>query len=165
MKAAKLVIIGVSFTTAAVATTVAISAGVAANEQGMAAALRQTAFQLGVAIGVAVLLSVAASYTNSLLAAASAPSQVGALTAGYRLALAIVAGLSAAGALTAAITLRKPPTPHCYSPGSPSCAAPIRAAGGLGRPGSPRRAHPAPGHVSAAREPFCWWSGVGFEPT
>jgi EmrB/QacA subfamily drug resistance transporter len=113
-----LVIIGVSFTTAAVATTVAISAGVAANEQGMAAALRQTAFQLGVAIGVAVLLSVAASYTSSLLAAASAPSQAGALTAGYRLALAIVAGLSAAGALTAAITLRKPRTPHRYSPGS-----------------------------------------------
>jgi predicted MFS family arabinose efflux permease len=107
-----LVIIGASFTTAAVATTVAISTGVAANEQGMAAALRQTAFQLGVAIGVAVLLSVAASYTSSLLSAASAPSQASALTAGYRIALAIVAGLSAAGALTAAITLRKARTPH-----------------------------------------------------
>jgi MFS family permease len=61
-----LVVIGASFTTAAVATTIAVSAGVAPHEQGMAAAL----------------------------------------TAGYRLALAIAAALSALGALVAVMALR-----------------------------------------------------------
>jgi predicted MFS family arabinose efflux permease len=101
-----LVIIGASFTTAAVATTVAVSTGVAPREQGMAAALRQTAFQLGVAISVAVLLSVAASHTASLLTGTSPQFPAAALTAGYRLALVITAGLSAIGAVIAALTLR-----------------------------------------------------------
>lgn len=101
-----LIIIGASFTTAAVATTVAVSTGVAGHEQGMAAALRQTAFQLGVAISVAVLLSVAASYTHTLLTGTSPHSPAAALTAGYRLALAITAGLSAIGAVISATALR-----------------------------------------------------------
>ena len=101
-----LVIIGASFTTAAVATTIAVSAGVAPHEQGMAAALRQTAFQLGVALSVAVLLSVAASYTASLQAGPSPQPAASALTAGYRVALAITAGLAAIGAAVAATTLR-----------------------------------------------------------
>lgn len=101
----ELVVIGASFTTAAVATTVAVSTGVAAHEQGMAAALRQTAFQVGVALGVAVLLSIAASHTAALLGGAHPPTQSAALTAGYRLALALLAGLSAIGSLTAFATL------------------------------------------------------------
>lgn len=101
-----LVIIGAGFTTAAVATTIAVSAGVAPHEQGMAAALRQTAFQLGVAIGVAVLLSVAAAYTTTLLAGPHPRSPADALTAGYRLALVIAAALSAFGAVVAVVTLR-----------------------------------------------------------
>jgi EmrB/QacA subfamily drug resistance transporter len=101
-----LLVIGASFTTAAVATTVAVSTGVAAGEQGMAAALRQTAFQVGVALGVAVMLSIAASHSRTLLAGPHPPSQSAALTAGYRLSLALLAGLSALGSLTAFATLR-----------------------------------------------------------
>lgn len=101
-----LVVIGASFTTAAVATTVAVSTGIAPHEQGMAAALRQTAFQLGVAISVAVLLSVAATYTATRLTGTSPQPPAAALTAGYRLALVITAGLSATGAVIAALTLR-----------------------------------------------------------
>jgi hypothetical protein len=101
-----LVIIGAGFTIAAVATTIAVSAGVDPHEQGMAAALRQTAFQLGVAIGVAVLLSVAASYTATLLAGPHPQSPAGALTAGYRLALVIAAALAASGAIVTVATLR-----------------------------------------------------------
>jgi predicted MFS family arabinose efflux permease len=101
-----LVIIGASFTTAAVATTIAVSTGVAPHEQGMAAALRQTAFQLGVAIGVAALLSAAATDTTALLAGPHPQSPAGALTAGYRLALAIAAALSALGAIVTVTTLR-----------------------------------------------------------
>jgi EmrB/QacA subfamily drug resistance transporter len=101
-----LIVIGASFTTAAVATTVAVSTGVAAHEQGIAAALRQTAFQVGVALGVAVLLSIAASHTHTLLAGAHSQTPATALTAGYRLSLIILSGLSAAGALIAFGALR-----------------------------------------------------------
>lgn len=101
-----LVVIGVSFTTAAVATTVAVSTGVARGEQGMAAALRQTAFQLGVALGVAVFVSLAASHTAALLGHAHAPSREAALTAGFRLSLVVLAVLSAAGGLIAFALLR-----------------------------------------------------------
>jgi hypothetical protein len=68
----------------------------------MAAALRQTAFQLG----VAVLLSVAVAYTAALRAGPSPQSAASALTAGYRLSLAIAAGLSAIGAIVTVTTLR-----------------------------------------------------------
>ncbi len=105
-----LVVIGASFTTAAVATTAAVSTGVAAHEQGMAAALRQTAFQVGVALGVAVMLSIAASHTHSLLTGSHPETQPNALTAGYRLALVILSALSAAGALIALGILRPSPS-------------------------------------------------------
>jgi hypothetical protein len=53
-----------------------------------------------------VLLSVAASYTATLLTGTSPQSPAAALTAGYRLALVITAALSAIGAVVAALTLR-----------------------------------------------------------
>ncbi len=101
-----LILIGASFTTTAVATTVAVSSGVAPHQQGMAAALRQTAFQLGVALGVAILLSIAASHTSNLLASAHPPGRSDALTAGFRLSLTILSGLSALGAFIAYAALR-----------------------------------------------------------
>jgi predicted MFS family arabinose efflux permease len=104
-----LAVIGASFTTTAVATTVAVSTGVEKQEQGMAAGLRQTAFQIGVALGVAVLLSIAASRTGALLAGAHPSTQAVALTDGYKLALVLLAALSAVGALTAFWTLRSAP--------------------------------------------------------
>lgn len=102
-----LIVIGVSFTTAAVATTIAVSTGVESAEQGMAAALRQTAFQLGVAISVAVLVAVAASRTAGLLGGATPMSRAQALTEGYRLALIVAAGLAVAGAVVTVTTLRR----------------------------------------------------------
>jgi EmrB/QacA subfamily drug resistance transporter len=106
-----LVVIGASFTTAAVATTVAVSTGVAADEQGMAAGLRQTAFQIGVGLGVAVMLSIASSHTASLLHDAHPANPAAAQVSGYQLALVLLGGLSAAGAIIAAATLRAEPTP------------------------------------------------------
>ncbi len=108
--------IGASFVAAAVATTVAVSSGVAANEQGVAAALRQTAFQLGVAIAVAVLLSVAASRTAAVLGPAHSsvtpgPASAGqattdALRAGYQLALRLCPVLAVVGGLVALAGLK-----------------------------------------------------------
>jgi predicted MFS family arabinose efflux permease len=104
-----LVLIGASFTTAAVATTVAVSTGVAADEQGMAAGLRQTAFQIGVGLGVAVMLSIASSHTSSLLQGAHPPSPGAALISGYRLALVLLGVVSVIGAFLAGATLRSKP--------------------------------------------------------
>lgn len=101
-----LLLIGASFVPAAVATTVAVSSGVSPSEQGIAAALRQTAFQLGVAIAVAVFLSVAASRTAGLLATAPLDTSA-ALRAGYQLALRCCAGLAAVGAVVAFLGLRR----------------------------------------------------------
>lgn len=102
-----LVVIGVSFTIAAVGTTVAVSSGVAAHEQGIAAALRQAAFQLGVAIAVAVLLSVAATKTAALLTLPHPPTVAHALRSGYQLALQVAAGIAALGGLAAFVGLKR----------------------------------------------------------
>jgi MFS family permease len=149
-----LVIIGAGFTTAAVATTIAVSTGVAPHEQGMAAALRQTAFQLGVAIGVAVLLSVAATYTTTLLAGPHPQSPAGALTAGYRLALVIAAALSAFGAIVTVTTLR--PVRSGQEQGNdstqarPSRRPADRAVTGMERTGGPDAGNQQPGsHLGA----------------
>ncbi len=102
-----LVVIGASFTTAAVGTTVAVSSGVAAHEQGIAAALRQTAFQLGAAIAVAALLSVAATKTAASLAVAHPSTIAHALRSGYQFALQIAGGIAAFGGLTALVGLKR----------------------------------------------------------
>jgi predicted MFS family arabinose efflux permease len=104
-----LIVIGASFTTAAVATTVAVSTGVAPHEQGMAAGLRQTAFQIGVGLGVAVMVSIASSHTQSLLQAAHPRNSAAALSSGYQLALVILGALSIVGSMVAAATLHTKP--------------------------------------------------------
>ncbi len=103
--------IGVSFTTAAVATTVAVTSGVRGDEQGLAAALRQTAYQVGVALGVALMASIASSHSNGLLASAHPPSRADALTSGFRLSLSLLAAVAALGAVIAAVALRRDARP------------------------------------------------------
>jgi MFS family permease len=98
--------IGVTFTTAAVATTVAVTTGVRSHEQGLVAALRQTSYQVGVALGVALLLSIAASNTSSLLSVAHPPMRAQAVASGIRLSLSILAVLAALGACIARFALR-----------------------------------------------------------
>jgi predicted MFS family arabinose efflux permease len=102
-----LIVIGASFTSAAVATTVAVSSGVAAHEQGVAAALRQTAFQLGVAVAVAAVLSIAATRTSSLLTAVHPLAEAAALRSGYQLALILCGALAAIGGLVTLVALNR----------------------------------------------------------
>jgi EmrB/QacA subfamily drug resistance transporter len=97
--------IGVSFTTAAVATTVAVTSGARSHQHALVAALRQTAYQVGVALGVALLLSIAASNTSGILSAPHPPSRVQALASGIRLSLSILAALAALGACVARFAL------------------------------------------------------------
>lgn len=83
------------------------------DDAGLASGLFNTTQQIGMALGVAVLSTLAASRTESLLASGS--GQAEALTGGYRLAFAVGTGLLVA-ALAVAFTVlrrtRRPGRPH-----------------------------------------------------
>jgi EmrB/QacA subfamily drug resistance transporter len=81
--------------------------GARESDAGLASGLFTTTQQVGMAIGVAVLSMLAASRTESLLAAGQSPMQ--ALTGGYRLAFATSAGLLIAGFLVGLAVLRQAP--------------------------------------------------------
>jgi hypothetical protein len=83
----------------------------------VAAALRLTAFQLGVAIAVAAVLSIAAARTNTLLTSVHPPSEAAVLRSGYQLALILCSALAAMGGLVALVA----PDRRQVSP-SPSAA-------------------------------------------
>jgi EmrB/QacA subfamily drug resistance transporter len=90
--------VGLAFTTASIAAL----AGVAERESGLASGLSNTAFQIGAALGVAIVSSVAVSRTDDYLAANSGADRLVALTEGFQsafFACAILAGIGAALAL------------------------------------------------------------------
>jgi len=74
------------------------------QESGLASGIVNTAFMMGGALGLAVLASLAASRTSTLLA--SGHSQLSALNGGYHAALLIGAVFAAAAATIGAIFLR-----------------------------------------------------------
>jgi MFS family permease len=80
-----LLIMSVGLGAVFVAVTTAASAGVPADQAGLAAGLLSTALQLGSALGLAIFSAVATARTDALLAARAAPAA--ALTAGYHQAL------------------------------------------------------------------------------
>nr|WP_101785930.1 MFS transporter [Nonomuraea indica] len=80
--------------------------GARESDAGLASGLFNTTQQVGMAIGVAVLSTMAASRTGELLAAGA--GQAAALTGGYRLAFAISAGLLLAAFAVALVVLRRP---------------------------------------------------------
>ncbi|MFG3441006.1 MFS transporter [Nonomuraea sp. NPDC047897] len=80
--------------------------GARESDAGLASGLFNTTQQVGMAIGVAVLSTMAASRTGELLAAGA--GQAAALTGGYRLAFAISAGLLLAAFAVALLVLRRP---------------------------------------------------------
>ena len=78
--------------------------GATQSDAGVASGLFNTTQQLGAALGVAVLSTLAAARTASLQAAGLGSAS--ALTSGYRLAFATGAGLAVAAVIVAAILLR-----------------------------------------------------------
>ncbi|GAA3243617.1 MFS transporter [Dactylosporangium siamense] len=80
--------------------------GARADDAGLASGLFNTTQQLGMALGVAALSTVAASRTAGRLA--SGASEAVALTAGYRLAFTVSAVLLAVSIGVAALVLRSP---------------------------------------------------------
>ena len=90
--------IGLAFVTA----TVAALAGVAGHESGLASGLSNTALQIGTALGVAIVSTVAVSRSADYLAANTGANPFVVLTEGYRsafVACAVLAGIGLALAL------------------------------------------------------------------
>ncbi|MFJ3879366.1 MFS transporter [Streptomyces sp. NPDC090077] len=80
--------------------------GAGERDAGLASGLFNTTQQIGMALGVAVLSTLAASRTEALTAAGTARPE--ALTSGYHLAFAVGAALLLAATAVAAVLLRAP---------------------------------------------------------
>jgi EmrB/QacA subfamily drug resistance transporter len=94
--------VGLTFVTVSIAAL----AGVPEHQAGLASGLSNTSFQIGAALGVAVVSTVAVSRTTDVLAAGG--DQALALTEGFQSGFAACIALTAAGALFALATLGKP---------------------------------------------------------
>jgi EmrB/QacA subfamily drug resistance transporter len=96
--------IGLAFVTA----TVAALAGVQEHESGLASGLSNTAFQMGAAIGTAIVATVAVSRTHDYLAANAHASPLAALNEGFQSAFLTTAILAGIGAALALLLLGRP---------------------------------------------------------
>lgn len=90
-----------------IALTQAAIYNTAPHEAGIASALLNSAQQIGVALGLAVLAGIAATITGTIELGATAGAQ---LVNGYGSALTVATGMLATAALLAAITLPSKPT-------------------------------------------------------
>ena len=91
--------VGLAFVTASIAAL----AGVPERESGLASGLSNTSFQVGAALGVAIVTTVAVTSTDDYLAAHTGASSLVALTEGFQsafMAVAILAGIGVVLALT-----------------------------------------------------------------
>jgi EmrB/QacA subfamily drug resistance transporter len=86
--------------------TLAATGGVAAHESGLASGLLNTSQQVGGALGLAVLATLAANRTTSALTEGTA--QAAASVEGFQIAFLVGAGFAAAGAVLAALFVRPP---------------------------------------------------------
>ena len=97
-------LVGVGLGFAFVPVSIAALAGVPPREAGLASGLINTSQQIGGALGVAILTTVATTHTENLLA--DGDSQPAALTDGFSLAFWVAAAFAAVGVLATFITLR-----------------------------------------------------------
>ena len=82
------------------------------EESGLASGVVNTAFMMGGALGLAVLASIAASRTDTLVAGGS--DQLSALTGGYHVAFIVGAAFAATAAILGATLLREGQPAHAH---------------------------------------------------
>jgi EmrB/QacA subfamily drug resistance transporter len=105
-----ILLIGAGVGTAFPALMTLSMSGATPEDAGLASGLVNTTMQVGAALGLAVLATVSATRTESLLADGDSTAE--ALTGGYRLAFVIAAALVAAAIAVAAIVLRQDRRPQ-----------------------------------------------------
>src|SRR5207237_3146235 len=98
-----MLVTGIGVGPAFVRVTMAATAGVPDRDQGIASGLIGTAQQVGMAVGLAILVNVAGSVTR-----VSLPSGAVAVIAGYDQAFVIDAAISFVAAIVALIVLKRP---------------------------------------------------------
>jgi len=96
--------VGVGMAFAFIPMSIAALAGVAPQEAGLASGLINTSQQIGGAVGVAMVSTIAFTHMRTLLAAGH--DQASALTGGFSLAFWVIAGVSAVSVVAAAALVR-----------------------------------------------------------
>jgi EmrB/QacA subfamily drug resistance transporter len=103
--------------------TISAVAGVEGSEAGLASGLINTAQQVGGALGLAILSTIANTRTIHVLAAAHGrPDVKHALTEGFQSAFAVGAGFAIAGAVLALVLVRHVPPSEVAADGVPAAA-------------------------------------------
>jgi EmrB/QacA subfamily drug resistance transporter len=97
--------IGVGIGFSFVPISIAALAGVEGSEAGLASGLINTSQQIGGALGLAILSTVATTHTATLTASGTATSE--ALVAGFRWAFWVAAGFALASLLTTVVVLKR----------------------------------------------------------
>jgi EmrB/QacA subfamily drug resistance transporter len=109
-----LLVLGAGAGLALPAVTALAMSGATAEDAGLASGLVNTTQQIGAALGLAVMASLAAGRTDRALAAGSAAAE--ALTDGYRLAFGVGVAFVVAAVVVAAVVLRPAGTPQAATP-------------------------------------------------
>jgi EmrB/QacA subfamily drug resistance transporter len=103
--------IGPAFATA----TIAALDGVAERESGIASGLSNTAFQIGIALGVAIVTTVAVTRSEDFLGSNEGASPLAVLTEGFQSAFVACGALAAIGVALALALLGRPrKVPHAW---------------------------------------------------
>jgi EmrB/QacA subfamily drug resistance transporter len=104
-----LLIFGTGLGAAFVASQIAALSGVAEEESGLAAGLVDSSFNVGGALGIAVLSTVAVSQAGDLVSGAGHEAELRAMTEGFQTAFAVAVGIAALGVLLALTLFRARP--------------------------------------------------------
>jgi MFS family permease len=110
-----LLILGPGIGAAYVAGSIASLTGVAESEAGLASGLNNASFQIGGAVGVAILSTVAVS-------GAHGAGSLAALTDGYRSAFAVAIAVAALGVVAAGLLLGTRREPNAVAEAEPAVA-------------------------------------------